>query len=85
MENKPLIFISHASEDRNIAFRTVEALENENIKCWIAPRDIPGGHNHARHVCDPEFVRPIARCGMAPIRGDHRGIRRKSRMFRPLV
>jgi hypothetical protein len=34
------VFISYASADKEIAFTVCEALENEGLKCWIAPRDI---------------------------------------------
>jgi hypothetical protein len=43
MISNHVAFISYASEDKNIAFRTVNALEKENIKCWITPRDVSGG------------------------------------------
>ncbi|MHA1983586.1 MAG: toll/interleukin-1 receptor domain-containing protein, partial [Candidatus Hodarchaeales archaeon] len=52
MENRHLIFISHASEDRNVAYRTVDALESEDIKCWIAPRDISGGERFVNSIMD---------------------------------
>lgn len=37
------VFISHASEDREVADKVCGALESGGIKCWIAPRDIPFG------------------------------------------
>lgn len=41
MESK--VFISHASKDKPIADAICEQLESEDIKCWIAPRDIDAG------------------------------------------
>jgi len=37
------IFISHSSEDKIIADSVTAALEQANIRCWIAPRDIRPG------------------------------------------
>jgi hypothetical protein len=37
------VFISYASEDRKIAFQICSALEDDGIRCWIAPRNIPVG------------------------------------------
>jgi len=37
------VFVSHSSEDKNIANAIVFALEQEKIRCWIAPRDIAPG------------------------------------------
>lgn len=44
------VFISHSSQDKVIAERICEYLEENNIKCWIAPRDIPGGLPYARGI-----------------------------------
>lgn len=45
-------FISHSSKDAEFAFRLVEILETEGIKCWIAPRDIPTGSNYAAEILE---------------------------------
>jgi hypothetical protein len=37
------VFISYASEDKPIAEAVCEKLEAKNIRCWIAPRDVPPG------------------------------------------
>jgi len=37
------IFISYSSHDQEFANKICAALEDKNIKCWIAPRDITGG------------------------------------------
>ena len=36
-------FISHSSEDKVIADAVTASLEQANIRCWIAPRDIRPG------------------------------------------
>ena len=38
------VFISYSSKDKDVAFILCEALENEGIICWIAPRDVKAGH-----------------------------------------
>src|SRR6478736_3852293 len=35
------VFISYQSADKECADRVCEALERQNISCWVAPRDIP--------------------------------------------
>jgi hypothetical protein len=39
------VFISHSSDDADVAQQVCEALENAEINCWIAPRDILPGHS----------------------------------------
>lgn len=48
MEKK--VFISHSSEDKKIANQICVTLENSNIGCWIAPRDIPYGNEWAGEI-----------------------------------
>jgi len=36
----PDVFISYSSKDKDIAFKLCNALENQGIICWIAPRNI---------------------------------------------
>jgi ABC-type amino acid transport substrate-binding protein len=39
------VFISHSSEDKKIADAVCAKLEQDKIRCWIAPRDVqPGTH-----------------------------------------
>lgn len=47
--NKP-IFISHSSKDSEVANRICAALEENGLKCWIAPRDIPYGSAWAGEI-----------------------------------
>lgn len=44
------VFISHASEDHDLALAVCEALESAGIGCWIAPRDIPGGKHWGAEI-----------------------------------
>lgn len=37
------VFISHASGDIQLAQQICQKLEANNLRCWIAPRDIPAG------------------------------------------
>jgi hypothetical protein len=46
------VFISHASEDREIASAVCEAIESRGLSCWIAPRDITPGKDYAQALYD---------------------------------
>lgn len=46
------VFISHASEDREIADAVCEAIEGRGLSCWIAPRDITPGKDYAQALYD---------------------------------
>ena len=46
------VFISHSSEDKQIADAVCHYLEAKSIRCWIAPRDIPHGHEWADVIAD---------------------------------
>lgn len=37
------VFISYPSRLRDVATQICRALESKNLKCWIAPRDVPKG------------------------------------------
>jgi ABC-type amino acid transport substrate-binding protein len=41
------VFVCHASEDRVAAEAAVVALEAQDHRCWIAPRDVPPGTDYA--------------------------------------
>ena len=41
------VFISYSSKDKQIADALVHYLEEQKIRCWIAPRDIMGGAEYA--------------------------------------
>ncbi len=44
------IFISYSSKDKTIADAVCAKLEEQKIRCWIAPRDIAAGENFARAI-----------------------------------
>ncbi len=44
------IFISHSSKDSKTATIICDALESNDMKCWIAPRDIPYGKEWAGEI-----------------------------------
>lgn len=44
------VFISHSSKDKTIADQICEAIENNGIGCWIAPRDVPYGNEWAGEI-----------------------------------
>ena len=44
------VFISHASEDAKVANNIVQLLKQNQIRCWIAPRDIEKGLEWAEAI-----------------------------------
>jgi hypothetical protein len=50
MENNHDVFISHSSNDSNLAYSICQYLEQRNIRCWIAPRDVQGGVEYAESI-----------------------------------
>src|ERR1700734_638746 len=44
------VFISHSSQDHDLAEMLCSGLEYEGIQCWIAPRDIPAGLHYAEGI-----------------------------------
>jgi TolB-like protein/Tfp pilus assembly protein PilF len=40
---QPRVFISHSTKDKVVADSICHQLESQDIKCWIAPRDIEAG------------------------------------------
>ena len=44
------IFVSYASQDRDAAFRIVAYLEQNGIRCWVAPRDVPPGMEYGEAI-----------------------------------
>lgn len=44
------VFISHSSKDCLIAQELCDYLEKNNIKCWIAPRDVTAGIPYAQAI-----------------------------------
>lgn len=44
------VFISYSTKDKHIADKVCNALEQNGVKCWIAPRDIRPGENYVHHM-----------------------------------
>jgi TIR domain len=44
------VFISHSHQDKPLAESILLALERRNVKCWIAPRDVPPGGSYAESL-----------------------------------
>jgi hypothetical protein len=44
------VFISHSEKDRGFSDMLLRALESRDIRCWIAPRDIPPGGSYAEAI-----------------------------------
>ena len=49
-DSVPLIFVSHASDDAELAGRLCSALESEGLRTWIASRDVSIGANYAAEI-----------------------------------
>jgi len=41
------VFISYSNKDKTIADAVCSKLEDQSIRCWMAPRDVPPGANFA--------------------------------------
>jgi tetratricopeptide (TPR) repeat protein len=48
----PIVFISHASEDRDAAGRLCAFIEARGVPCWIAPRDVRPGRDWDEEIID---------------------------------
>lgn len=46
------VFISHSSKDTQIANGLVHTLEEQGLRCWIAPRDITPGTDYDRAIVE---------------------------------
>jgi hypothetical protein len=53
------VFISHSSVNKTAADAICHALEQNGVKCWIAPRDISPGSNYGA-----EIIKGIKECGL---------------------
>src|SRR4051812_24656643 len=48
----PLIFLSYASRDKLVADAICSRLENQGIRCWIAPRDVNPGADYSDQIAE---------------------------------
>lgn len=46
------IFISYSTKDKQTADAICHVLEQNGLKCWIAPRNIASGKNYAQQIMD---------------------------------
>lgn len=46
------VFISHSHKDRQVAFAVCATLENQGIRCWMAPRNVPPGETWGASIID---------------------------------
>lgn len=46
------VFVSYASQDKQVADAIVARLENRGVRCWYAPRDITGGASYAAAIVE---------------------------------
>lgn len=46
------VFISHSNIDKAVAHAACAMFEQNGIRCWIAPRDVPGGSEWAEAIID---------------------------------
>lgn len=53
------VFISYATDDRETAERVRAALEADQIRCWMAPRDIPPGAPYEEAIVDAISTSPV--------------------------
>ena len=44
------VFVSHSHEDAPAAQLLVKALEEREVVCWLAPRDVPAGGSYAESI-----------------------------------
>lgn len=59
MDIRNHIFISYSSKELDTALKVCEFLENNNFKCWIAPRNVEAGGNYATQI-----VNAIKKCDL---------------------
>ena len=46
------VFISYSSSDKPVADATCAGLENDGVRCWIAPRNVRPGQEYAKEIVD---------------------------------
>jgi hypothetical protein len=47
-----LIFLSYSSKDKLLTDAICSRLENQGIRCWIAPRDVNPGSDYSNQIAD---------------------------------
>ncbi len=51
-ETKHDVFISYSTKNSDLANKICYLLEQNKLKCWIAPRNIPSGTNYIEEITD---------------------------------
>ena len=59
-DNKHDVFISYSHYDKDFVKKLCEYLEEHDIKCWMAPRDIPSGETYGG--CIVRAIRETSVC-----------------------
>lgn len=59
MEQERFVFISYASKEMETASKVCKFLEDNGIRCWIAPRNVNAGSNYATQI-----VSAIKKCSL---------------------
>ena len=47
MKSATTVFLSHASDEAELAAALCELLESRGVSCWVAPRDVKPGRPYA--------------------------------------
>ena len=83
------VFLSYSAADKDSALAVLAGLENQGIRCWIAPRDIPAGSEYGEQIVDSSEGLPRLRGGVfdAANASPHvrREVERAVSMDRPIV
>jgi hypothetical protein len=53
------VFISYSVKDGQVAGQVCRALEEQEIKCWMAPRDVPFGADYEETIVDAITASPL--------------------------
>ena len=57
------VFVSYASQDAAVANAIVAALEQQGLRCWVAPRDVRAGAHYADAIIQAiNGRRPLCWC-----------------------
>lgn len=62
MERERFVFISYASKEMEVAARVCKFLEDNGIRCWIAPRNVSAGSNDASRTRRLHFLIALTIC-----------------------
>ena len=46
------VFVSYPRPDKTVADAVVNTLENQDVRCWVAPRDVPPGADWAGAIIE---------------------------------